>query len=127
MTNPAIDRGQAHDALLAQRGPELAAAVAVIAEADGPLIVHGPDGEHPTGLVLALALLAAGLPAGEALAAAAAADPEPDALRDALRIIDGLGGPEAYLLRNGLTVSHFHSLRERFAGDEAGLAAGDVS
>jgi hypothetical protein len=127
MTQPATDREQARDALLAQRGPQLAAAVAVIAEADGPLIVHGPDGEHPTGLVLALALLAAGLPAEEALAAAATADPEPHALRDALTAIDELGGPEAFLLRNGLTVSHFHSLRERFAGDEAGFAAGDVS
>jgi hypothetical protein len=127
MTNSATDRERAYDVLLAQRGHELAGAVAVIAEADGPLIAHGPAGEHPTGLVLALALLAAGLPADEAVAAAVIADPDPAALRDALIAIDSVGGPEAYLLRNGLTVSHFHSLRERFAGDEAGFAAGDVS
>jgi hypothetical protein len=127
MTDPATDQDQGYDALVAQRGRDLAAAVAVIAEADGPLIVHGPAGVHPAGLVLALALLAAGLPHDEAVAAAATADPDPAALRDALASIDGQGGPEAYLLRNGLTVSHFHLLRERFAGDEAGFAPGDVS
>ena len=127
MTNPATDREQAYADLVAQRGRELAAAVAVIADGDGPLFVHGADGEHPTGLVLALALLAAGLPADEAVAAAQAADADPAALLDALAAIGALGGPEAYLLRHGLTVSQFHALRERFAGDEAGLAAGDVS
>lgn len=127
MSNPATENAQGYADLVRLHGRELAGAVAVIAEADGPLFVHGADGEHTTGLVLALALLAAGLPHDEALAAALPAEPHPAALRDALAAIAGHGGTEAYLLRHGLTVSQFHALRERFAGDEAGLAAGDVS
>jgi hypothetical protein len=113
--------------LVGRHGRELAAAVAVIADADGPLLVHGPADLHPTALVLALALLAAGVPHDDALAAALPAESDPAALRHALATVSGHGGTEAYLLRHGLTVSHFHLLRERFAGDEAGLAAGDVS
>jgi hypothetical protein len=113
--------------LVAHHGAELASAVAVLAEADGPLLVHGPGDDHQTGLVLALALLAAGLPHDDALAGALPAEPHPRALLDALAAISALGGPEPYLLRHGLTVSHFLALRERFAGDEAGFAAGDVS
>jgi len=102
--------------------------VAVIAEGDGPLLVHGPGDEHPTGLVLTLALLAAGVSADDAVAAAEPVHPPGEnTVADALALINTLGGPEAYLLRHGLTVSHFHALRERFAGDEAGFAAGDVS
>jgi hypothetical protein len=127
MTPPATDRERASADLVAQRGRELAAAVAVIADADGPLIVHGDGGEHPTGLILALALLAAGVGTGDAVAATLTTDADPLALLDTLAAIGALGGPEAYLLRHGLTVSQFHALRERFAGDEAGLAAGDVS
>lgn len=132
MNPPATDRERAYADLVAHRGRELTSAVAVLAEADGPLVVHGPDDEHPTGLVLALALLAAGLPHDDAVAAAAPADSisegsEPTALLDALAAINALGGPEPYLLRHGLTVSHFLALRERFAGDDAGFAAGDVS
>ncbi|MCU1447797.1 hypothetical protein [Cryobacterium sp.] len=64
---------------------------------------------------------------GDAVAATLTTDADPLALLDTLAAIGALGGPEAYLLRHGLTVSQFHALRERFAGDEAGLAAGDVS
>ena len=137
MTNPATEHaasahaatgdGRGYADLVAQRGRDLAGAVAVIAEEDGPLLVHGTANEHRTGLVLALALLAAGLPHDDALAAALPAEPHPEALRAALAAIAGHGGTEAFLLRHGLTVSHFHALRERFAGDEAGFAAGDVS
>ena len=127
MNGSNTDRVQDYSDLVSQHGAELAAAVAVLAEADGPLLVHGPGDDHQTGLVLALALLAAGLPHDEALAAALPAEPHPTALRDALAAIGGLGGTEPYLLRHGLTVSHFLALRERFAGDEAGFAAGDVS
>jgi hypothetical protein len=121
------DRAQDYADLVAHHGGELAAAVAVLADADGPLLVHGQGDDHQTGLVLALALLAAGLPHDDALAGALPAEPNPGALLDALTAIGALGGPEPYLLRHGLTVSHFLALRERFAGDEAGFAAGDVS
>ena len=133
MNGSNTDRVQDYSDLVSQHGAELAAAVAVLAEAEGPLLVHGPGDDHQTGLVLALALVAAGLTHDEALAAALPAEPHPTALRDALAAIGGLGGTggtggtEPYLLRNGLTVSHFLALRERFAGDEAGFAAGDVS
>ncbi|WP_206446421.1 tyrosine-protein phosphatase [Agrococcus sp. KRD186] len=46
--------------LLADRMPQLAAAVAAIADADGAAIVHCAVGKDRTGLVVALALLAAG-------------------------------------------------------------------
>ncbi|MGY4857593.1 tyrosine-protein phosphatase [Cryobacterium sp. AP23] len=121
------DRARVYADLVDHRGAELAAAVAVLAEDDGPLLVHGPGDDHRTGLVLALALLVAGLPQDEAVASALPAEPHPSALLDALAAIGLLGGPEPYLLRHGLTVSHFLALRERFAGDEAGFAAGDVS
>ena len=127
MNGSNLDRVQDYSDLVSQHGAELAAAVAVLAEAEGPLLVHGPGDDHQTGLVLALALLAAGLTHDEALAAALPAEPHPTALRDALAAIGVLGGTEPYLLRHGLTVSHFLALRERFAGDEAGFAAGDVS
>lgn len=125
--SPTTDQAPGYTELVDRRGRDLAGAVAVIAEADGPLLVHGAADEHHTALVLALALLAAGLPPAEALAAALPAESHPAALRVALARIATNGGTEAYLLRHGLTVSHFHALRERFAGDEAGLAAGDVS
>ncbi|WP_104167262.1 hypothetical protein [Cryobacterium sp. N22] len=127
MTNPVAQREQGYTDLVAHGGRELTEAVAVLAAGDGPLVAHGPGGEHPAGLVLALTLLAAGLPHDEAVAAALLAEPRPAALHEALAAIDALGGTEPYLLRHGLTVSHFHALRERFAGDDAGLAAGDVS
>ena len=127
MNGSNTDQAQDYSNLVSQHGAELAAAVAVLAEADGPLLVHGPDDDHRTGLILTLALLAAGLPQDEALAAALPAEPHPSRLLDALAAISALGGPEPYLLRHGLTVSHFLALRERFAGDEAGFAAGDVS
>jgi hypothetical protein len=127
MNLPATDRESGYADLVTHRGIELSRAVAVIADADGPLIVHGPGNEHPTGLVLALALLAAGVPRADAVAAADPAADLQGAVEGALTLIDAFGGPEAYLLRHGLTVTHFHALRERFAGDEAGFAAGDVS
>ena len=127
MTNPAAQKVQGYTDLVAHRGRELTEAVAVLAAGDGPLVAHGPGGEHPAGLVLALTLLAAGLPHDEAVAAALLAEPHPAALQEALAAIDALGGTEPYLLRHGLTVSDFLALRERFAGDDAGLAAGDVS
>ncbi|WP_130176676.1 tyrosine-protein phosphatase [Cryobacterium sp. SO1] len=127
MNRQATENESGYADVVAHRGRELADAVAVLAEGEGPLLVHGPGGEHQSGLVLALALLAAGLTHDDAVAAALPAETRPDALIQALAAIGALGGTEPYLLRHGLMVSHFLALRERFAGDEAGLAAGDVS
>ena len=53
---------QVYDFLLENRGAELAAAVAAIADASGPVLVHCAAGKDRTGLVVALALEAAGAP-----------------------------------------------------------------
>lgn len=42
-------------------------------------------------------------------------DSSADALRHMLAVLDPFGGAEAYLVRGGLTVDHFHALRKRFA------------
>jgi protein-tyrosine phosphatase len=49
-----------YDNLLRTRGPALAGAVAAIADAVGPVLIHCAVGKDRTGLVVALALLAAG-------------------------------------------------------------------
>lgn len=95
---------QVYDFLLRERGNELAEAVASIATAPGAVLVHCTAGKDRTGLVVALALLAAGhseadvvadyaLSAGvrvrrsvHAHAVLADLDLEPVAHRDALRL-----------------------------------------
>ena len=52
---------EVYDTLLLTRGAALAGAVAAIADADGAVLVHCAVGKDRTGLVIALALLAAGL------------------------------------------------------------------
>ncbi|TFD49754.1 tyrosine-protein phosphatase [Cryobacterium sp. Hh11] len=54
--------------MLQTRGPELTAAVAVIAETTGAVFVHCSAGKDRTGLVVALALLAVGTPRPEVIA-----------------------------------------------------------
>jgi len=122
---PARTDDQHYADLVRHRGRELTEAVAAIAEDDGALVVHAPGEEHSAGLVLALALLAAGLPHDEAVVAALPAEPHPASLLHALQTIGGLGGTEPYLLRHGLTVSQFHLLRDRFAGDDGQTATTD--
>lgn len=100
-------------------GPELAAAVAAIAESPGPVLVHCGTGEERTDLVVALTGLAAGMAeAGGSDDAAVSAT----ALRNALADLTHSGGVEPYLLRHGLTVDHFHSLRDRIAAELDDLA-----
>jgi hypothetical protein len=61
-------------------------------------------------LVVALALVAGGLDVRDAAQHAVDGDPAPVIL--ALHSLAGRGGVEPYLLRNGLTVDHFHALRD---------------
>lgn len=53
---------QVYDLLINSRGAELASAVRAIADASGPVLVHCTAGKDRTGLVVALALEAAGIP-----------------------------------------------------------------
>lgn len=57
-----------YEQMLQTRGPELTAAVAAMASAHGAVFVHCSAGKDRTGLVVALALLAAGLPRSEVIA-----------------------------------------------------------
>ncbi|WP_166404822.1 tyrosine-protein phosphatase [Labedella endophytica] len=64
-----------YELLLRTRGAELAAAVAVIAGAEGAILVHCTAGKDRTGLVVALALLAGGAPRDMVLSDYAASGP----------------------------------------------------
>jgi protein-tyrosine phosphatase len=139
-----------YDFLIMQRGRELGEAVAAIADAAGPVLVHCTAGKDRTGLVVALALLASGhserqvvddyvlssgvvrerrfaiaestiLALGLDAAAHADAmrlhlDSPAEAIQHALRTLDTFGGPEAFLIRHGVTAQQLRSLRENLGG-----------
>jgi protein-tyrosine phosphatase len=139
-----------YEFLITRRGRELGEAVAVIADAPGPVLVHCTAGKDRTGLVVALALLASGHTARQvvddyvlsspvvrerrfavaestllALGLSPAAhtdamrlhlDSPAEAIENALRILDTFGGPEAYLIRHGVTAQQLRSLRENLGG-----------
>lgn len=133
--------------LLRTRGGALAEAVGAIAATDGAVLVHCTAGKDRTGLVVALALLVAGVDPEAVVADYARSESTvaerrrvhaeamleglqlsavdraaalrlhlrspAEAMRHAIALIDGYGGPHAYLLRNGLSVEQLQSLRER--------------
>ncbi len=79
--------------LVEQRGGQIATAVAAIADAEGAALVHCAVGKDRTGLVVALALLAAGadraaVVADYALSGANVAAAKGDAVRAMLRTLD---------------------------------------
>jgi len=98
--------GGTYERLLRTRGEQLVTDVARIAEASGRgLDVDGGDDDR-TRLVIALTLLAAGVPLD---VVAERGGP----LRSALAVLGEYSGVERYLLVHGLRVEHFHALRER--------------
>lgn len=57
-----------YESMVYTRGRELTTAVAAIADSSGPVLVHCASGKDRTGLVIALALLAAGISDDEVIA-----------------------------------------------------------
>jgi protein-tyrosine phosphatase len=101
------------DALLRTRGRELATAVSMIATAAGPVLVHCTTGVERTGLVVALALLASGHREDDVVADYVGESASHADIREAIRTVDGFGGPEAYLIHHGVSAQHLQSLRSR--------------
>ncbi|MBP2458231.1 hypothetical protein ABID70_000788 [Clavibacter michiganensis] len=101
-------------ALLVADGVHLTARVAGAAdrlESGAPVARYDARGASAEdALVMALALVAGGLDVRDAAQHAVDGDPAP--VIQALHSLAGRGGVEPYLLRNGLTVDHFHALRD---------------
>ena len=85
-----------YEALLRDRGEALAAAVGVIAEATGAALVHCTAGKDRTGLVVALARLAAGDDETDVVADYALSGAHVRPMREAfaLQLVDGIGADE---------------------------------
>jgi protein-tyrosine phosphatase len=120
---PPVEGTHVYDFLITQRGRELGEAVAVIADATGPVLVHCTNGTERTGLVVALALLASGHTEpqvvddhvsshGLGLSLASPAQ----TIEHVLRTLDTFGGPEAFLIRHGVAAQQLRSLREKLGG-----------
>lgn len=118
----AATREEVFEGLLKTQAHQLTSAVTAIAAADGVVLLQGEPDEISTSLVTALTLLAAG--AEPAAVAEVFGPPEgPDTSATArtrdtfyyvLRVLGRFNGVECYLLRHGLSVGQFHSLRDKF-------------
>lgn len=97
--------------LVLSQGHQLTAAVAAIAEADGPILLRSGPGEQTATLVAALTLLAAGASV-HSIVEDSSGDPA-SGIAHALLALDRFNGVECYLLRHGLTIEHFYSLRDK--------------
>ncbi|MDQ0743207.1 hypothetical protein QFZ62_000515 [Clavibacter sp. B3I6] len=103
----------AYVALLVADGARLTGRVAEVAEDVEAGTAERHDVRTATvegALIAALALVAGGLDVRDAAQHAVDGDPAP--VIQALHSLAGRGGVEPYLLRNGLTVDHFHALRD---------------
>ena len=107
----AHDAAEAYAAILRDRGREITDAVAAIAEGHRTDLIADDDRSR---LVIAMTLLAAGLPLH--LVAS-----QGTSLRAALDELVEHRAVELFLLQNGLRVDQFHALRERLhdRGDAA--------
>jgi hypothetical protein len=109
--SPAITVSEQFGTLVLTQAHQLTAAVATIAKADGPILLRSGPGEQTATLVAALTLLAAG-----ASVPSVVEDSSGDAasgILHALWVLDRFNGVECYLLRHGLTIEHFYSLRAK--------------
>ena len=143
-TPPAVGTLESvYECLLRERGSALTTAVGIVADAEGSALVHCTAGKDRTGLVVALARLAAGDAENDVITDYAASGPEvrkvrlahaqdvaagepdseaimrlhldspPAALNYALDIIAEWGGPAEYLRAHGLTDRQLVALRRK--------------
>lgn len=143
---------QAYLGYLAHRHDSIVAALRTIARADGAVLVHCAAGKDRTGVVVALALAAAGarqevivrdylasaeriVPIAERLLSSetyrrelegqdpAAMAPRPGTMERVLEIVEEHGGAAAWLLSRGLEPEDLARLRDRLSGSGAAAAA----
>lgn len=120
-----------YESLLRDRGRALADAVKVIADVEGGVLVHCTAGKDRTGLVVALAQLAAGASPSEVIEDYTLSAPEVRAAREtfALRVAETIpGANRAETLRLHLdsppeAIQHAMSVIDELGGAEAYLLA----